>query len=136
MNTTTIALVQQTWRQTEDLGPQVGTLFYANLFQADPRLKPLFKGDLSQQGEKLVQMIGAAVSKLDDLDTLMPILANLGRRHADYGVQEAHYQSVGSALLQTLAQGLGKDFTPPVRQAWTEVYGVIAGVMKVQHNCV
>jgi methyl-accepting chemotaxis protein len=129
MTPTTVAIVRHSWRQVHALGPQAGVLFYANLFAADPALQPLFKGDITQQGAKLLQMIGAAVAKLDDLDTLLPILRNMGQRHAGYGVMPAHYTTVGGALLQTLEQGLGDHFTPPVRAAWTEVYGVIAEVM-------
>lgn len=129
MTPATIANVRQSWLQVEALWPQAGALFYANLFKADPTLKPLFSGDITQQGTKLMQMIGAAVSKLDDLDALRPILRNLGQRHAGYGVRHAHYPIVGAALLQTLAQALGDAFTPPLRAAWAEVYGVIAETM-------
>ncbi|HIV73121.1 MAG TPA: hemin receptor [Candidatus Aquabacterium excrementipullorum] len=130
MSPDTINLVQQSWAQVAAIAPQAAALFYQNLFTADPSLKPLFKGDMQAQGAKLMQMIGAAVGKLGDLDTLVPILQGLGRRHVAYGVQDAHYDTVGAALLLTLSQGLGEGFTPAVRAAWTEVYGVMAKVMK------
>lgn len=130
MSPDTISLVQQSWAQVAVIAPQAAALFYQNLFSADPTLKPLFKGDMEAQGRKLMQMIGAAVGKLNDLDTLVPILQGLGRRHVDYGVQDAHYDTVGGALLLTLEQGLGDGFTPKVRAAWAEVYGVMAQVMK------
>ncbi len=38
---------------------------------------------MEQQGVKLMQMIGAAVGKLNDLNTLVPILQGLARRHVD-----------------------------------------------------
>ncbi len=60
----------------------------------------------------------------------MPILQNLGRRHDGYGVRPDHYETVGAALLQTLEQGLGDEFTPEVRAAWAHVYGVMASVMQ------
>ncbi|MCH9016429.1 MAG: hemin receptor, partial [Chloroflexi bacterium] len=63
-------------------------------------------------------------------DGLVPVVQDLGRRHGGYGVQEAHYGSVGSALLWTLEQGLGDDFTDDVKIAWTETYMLLAGVMK------
>jgi methyl-accepting chemotaxis protein len=129
MQASTIPLVRDTWQQAAALGPQVGALFYANLFAADPALQALFKGDMAQQGARLVQMIGTAVDRLDDPDTLLPVLRQLGQRHAGYGVLPAHYQTVGAALLQTLQQGLGSGFTPPVQAAWTEVYGVLSTVM-------
>ncbi len=130
MSPDTIPLVQRSWTQVAAIAPQAAALFYQNLFGADPSLKPLFKGDMAEQGAKLMQMIGAAVGKLGDPDTLVPILQGLGRRHAAYGVQDTHYDTVGAALLQTLGQGLGAGFTPEVKAAWSEVYGVMAQVMK------
>jgi len=129
MNHDTIHRVQQSWALVIPIAPQAADLFYANLFALDPALKHLFKGDLQDQGQKLMQMIGAAVGKLNDLDTLVPVLQQLGRRHGGYGVVPAHYAVVGAALLKTLAEGLGAAFTPGARQAWTEVYGVIASTM-------
>lgn len=129
MHAHTISLVQTSWAQVSPIATQAAALFYNNLFEADPSLKPLFKGDMTQQGAKLMQMIGAAVGKLGELGVLVPILQSLGRRHVDYGVQASHYDTVGGALLKTLEQGLGPAFTPEVRAAWTEVYGVMAQVM-------
>jgi hemoglobin-like flavoprotein len=129
MDQQTIQLVQDSWKKVEGIAPQAAALFYQNLFEADPALKPLFKGDMVKQGEKLMQMISAAVGKLTDLDTLVPVLQSLGKRHAGYGVKDADYGTVGGALLKTLGQGLGDAFTPAVKDAWTAVYGVMASVM-------
>ena len=71
-----------------------------------------------------------AVESLDRLDQLVPIVEQLGVRHARYGVQPAHYPVVGSALLWTLEQGLGPAFTPAVRHAWTNVYELLATTMQ------
>lgn len=126
----TIDLVQSSWAKVVPIAPQAAALFYNNLFTRDPSLQPLFKGDMAQQGAKLMQMIGAAVGKLGDLGTLVPVLQGLGQRHGSYGVQDAHYATVGAALLDTLSQGLGEAFTADVKQAWVDVYGVMADVMK------
>ena len=75
-------------------------------------------------------MIGVAVKGLDTLDQLVPAVQNLGRRHAGYGVTDAHYDTVGGALLWTLEKGLGPDFTPDVKSAWTTVYTLLATTMK------
>lgn len=125
----TITLVQHSWAQVLPIAPQAAALFYGNLFKLDPTLQPLFKGDMAAQGQRLMQMIGAAVRQLDDVGALLPVLQGLGRRHAGYGVKTGHYATVGAALLQTLAQGLGSGFSADVEAAWTEVYGVIAGAM-------
>lgn len=129
MNQNTILLVQESWKKVAPIAPQAAELFYQNLFAADPSLTSLFKSDMSEQGKKLMQMIGTAVGKLNDLETLVPILQSLGLRHAGYGVKEDHYQTVGGALLKTLEQGLGEGFTPEVKDAWTSVYGVMAETM-------
>lgn len=132
MDQQTITLVQDSWAKVLPIAPVAGALFYANLFEADPSLKALFKGDMTQQASKLMQMIEAAVAKLDDLDSLVPVLQQLGQRHVTYGVLPAHYDTVGASLLKTLEQGLGAAFTPATKEAWTAVYGLIASVMVAQ----
>ena len=124
------ALVQQSFTQVLPISDQAAALFYGRLFQLDPSLRSLFKGDLKDQGKKLMQMIGFCVSKLDALDEIVPAVKDLGRRHAAYGVPDASYRTVGAALLWTLEQGLGPAFTPEVKSAWTEVYAVLAGTMQ------
>jgi hemoglobin-like flavoprotein len=130
MNDHTISLVRESFDLVEPIAPQAAALFYANLFEADPSLQRLFRGDMVAQGTRLMQMIGVAVAKLDEPEVLMPVLRALGRRHAGYGVQEEHYEIVGGALLRTLQQGLGAAWTPEVESAWIDVYGVLASTMK------
>jgi hemoglobin-like flavoprotein len=130
MNDHTISLVRESFDLVEPIAPQAAALFYANLFEADPSLQRLFRGDLQVQGHQLMQMITLAVDTLDNPDVLMPALRSLGQRHAGYGVRDAHYDSVGAALMKTLRQGLAVAFTPEVEEAWANVYGVLAGTMK------
>lgn len=130
MHPNTIARVQQSWSLVQPIAPQAAALFYQNLFEANPGLRGLFRSNMEEQGAKLMRMIGVAVSKLTDLDHLIPVLASLGQAHAGYGVKPAHYDMVGSALLKTLSQGLGEAFTPEVERAWAEVYGVVSSTMR------
>jgi methyl-accepting chemotaxis protein len=129
MNPHTITLVQRSWSEVLPMADQAAELFYAKLFELDPTLQPLFKGNLKAQGQRLMQMIGAAVGMLDDAPTLLPVLRELGQRHAGYGVQTPHYATVGAALLHTLYMGLGSAYTRDVQAAWTEVYGLVADTM-------
>lgn len=129
MDHQTTVLIRGSWKRVEPIAPAAAALFYDNLFAADPQLASLFKTDMHRQGERLMKAIGAAVDQLDDLPALVPVLEALARRHVGYGVREAHYQAVGAALLKTLGQGLGEEFTPQVREAWTQVYGLMAEVM-------
>lgn len=124
-----ITLVQATFADVKPIATAAAELFYNRLFTLDPSLRPLFKGDMGQQGQMLMSMIGAAVSGLKDLERLAPVVRQLGARHVRYGVQAQHYATVGSALLWTLDQGLGEKFTPAVRDAWTQAYTLLSDVM-------
>lgn len=123
-------LVKESWEKVVPIAPQAAALFYGKLFDLDPSLKPLFKGDMVTQGEKLMKMIGVAVDGLDKLDEIVPAVQDLGVRHLEYGVKNSHYDTVGAALLWTLGQGLGEAFTPEVKGAWADVYGLLAETMK------
>ena len=123
-------LVQTTFAKVVPIADTAAELFYGQLFTLDPALKPLFKSDIKEQGQKLMKMIGAAVNGLDNLPALVPVVQDLGKRHVPYGVKVEHYDTVGSALLWTLEKGLGPDFTPAVKDAWATVYGILAGTMK------
>lgn len=122
-------LVRASFAQVAPIATQAATMFYNNLFAADPALRTLFRGDMAAQGERLMSMIGAAVGLLDRPQALLPVLRNLGARHAGYGVQASHYDTVGAALLLTLEQGLGAAFTDEVRGAWATLYGVVSRTM-------
>lgn len=124
-----ISLVRRSFARVVPVARSTATLFYANLFEAQPALRALFKGDMDDQGAKLLQMIGAAVGLLDKPQTLLPVLRQLGARHGGYGVQPAHYDAVGAALLKTLAQGLGPHFDAATREAWTTMYTLVATTM-------
>lgn len=123
-------LVQTTFAKVAPIADDAAALFYGRLFELDPSLRPLFKTDLNEQGRKLMRMIGMAVNGLDRLDQLVPAVRQLGTRHAAYGVRDEHYDTVAVALLWTLEQGLGSDFTPDVKDAWAAVYSVLAATMK------
>ena len=106
------------------------SLFYGKLFELDPELKPMFRSNITEQGKKLMQMITVAVRGLSDPVKLLPAVEELGRRHVNYGVRKKDYDTVGTALLWTLEQGLGPAFTPEVKAAWTEMYTVLAKTMQ------
>lgn len=129
MDEKTKVLVQESWQKVVPISDKAAELFYGRLFELDPTLKLLFKSPIEIQGKLLMKALDGAVKGLDDLGALVPVLQKLGARHGPYGVLEKDYETVGSAFLWTLEQGLGEGFTPEVKAAWTEVYGVVAGVM-------
>ena len=127
---TSTSLVQSSWQQVLPIRDSAAEWLYAALFELDPALRSLFKGDMKTHGMKLITLIGVAVNNLEHPGTLLPVLRGLGARHATYGVKDHHYETMGVALMDTLQRGLGEAFTPEVKRAWIEVYGVLAGAMK------
>src|SRR5262249_47928641 len=97
----------------------------------DPSTRALFRADrMPEQRRKLVQTLALVVQGIDNLDALISTVEELGRRHAGYGVRDSHYDSVAAALLWTFEQGLGHAWTPAAAAAWTELYGLLSGVMR------
>lgn len=125
-----IEAVQRSWRQVLPIADGAARLFYGRLFSLNPSLRRMFRGDMEEQGRKLMATLSFVVDHLDQLPELLPAVQALGRRHAAYGVRDEHYATVASALLWTLEQGLGSSFTSEVREAWATAYGVVAGTMK------
>ena len=125
-----IELVQSSFAIIAPIADDAAALFYRRLFEMDPSLEQMFKGDMTSQRQKLMHMLTAAVKGLPRLDRLVPVVEDLGRRHVGYGVMDEHYDTVGAALLWTLEKGLGDAFTTEVREAWTSVYGLLATTMK------
>jgi hemoglobin-like flavoprotein len=125
-----IALVRSSWQQVLPIKDTAAQLFYGRLFELDPSLRGMFRGDMVEQGRKLMAMINTVVNSLDNLGPILERIEELGRGHVAYGVTEAHYDTVGSALIWTLGKGLGEQFTPAVKDAWVEAYGTLSSAMK------
>lgn len=130
MNDKQIQLVQNTFEQVKPIADVAAELFYGRLFELDPALRSYFKADLREQKQKLMAALAFVVAGLSRPDTILPAVRELGQRHIGYGVQPQHYETVGTALLWTLKQGLGDQFTSDVRAAWRAAYGLLSSVMQ------
>lgn len=108
-----------------------GLLFYKKLFEAAPSVRHMFKPDINPQANKLIQVLGYVVSKLNKMDELLPEVQRLGERHNQYGAEPAHYEVVGQCLIATLQEGLGEHWTPEVQDAWVTAFNTIKNVMIV-----
>lgn len=124
-----IKLVQSSFGQIVPIREQAAELFYQKLFSLDPALRPMFKGDMTLQGAKLMSALTFVVGALNKLDTILDEVRLLARRHVGYGVEARHYTLVGAALIGTLEEAFGKDFTPDLREAWTAAYATLSGAM-------
>lgn len=125
-----IEIVKSSWANVAPIADNAAALFYEKLFELDPALKSLFKSDMKEQGRKLMAMLNTAVNSLDKVETIVPAVQDMGRRHVTYGVKDEDYDTVGVALLWTLEQGLGEGFTEEVKVAWVDTYTLVATTMK------
>ena len=125
-----IALVRLSWQHVLPIRAAAAEIFYRRLFELDPTLAALFRGDMTVQGRKLMTMLGTVVTRLDRMGELLPEVQRLGIRHVEYGVADAHYNTVGVALLDTLRAGLGDRLDPETEEAWATAYGTLASVMR------
>jgi len=125
-----IKLVKESWAKVLPISGQAAELFYGRLFELYPEVQPYFKGDMKEQGRKLMGMIGSAVNSLENLGTMIPVIKESGKRHAGYGVKDEDYDKVADALIWSLGKGLGDDFTDEVKSAWVTTYTSLADVMK------
>jgi hemoglobin-like flavoprotein len=124
-----VKLVQDSFQKVVPIADKAADLFYDRLFTIAPEVRSLFPENLTEQKKKLMQMLATAITNLHQVEKILPAVQDLGKRHVAYGVTPKHYEPVGAALLWTLEQGLGPDFTPPVKDAWTQTYMTVAGVM-------
>ena len=125
-----IELVKSSWEKVKPISDVAAGLFYGKLFEIDPELKEIFSGDMTEQGRKLMAMINTAVNSLGNLSDIVPAVQELGKRHIDYGVKDKDYDTVGEALIWTLGEGLGENFTDEIKSAWIETYTILATTMK------
>jgi hemoglobin-like flavoprotein len=122
-------LVQKSFKKVLSKKTAAGVLFYDHLFALDPNLRALFKQNMAEQRQALFAMLEMIVNGLNNFDDIVPALQDLGARHVHYCVRLQHFDTFGKALLLTLEEMLGDDFTEETRAAWTETYNVLAAAM-------
>jgi len=124
-----IKAIQDSFAKVAPISEQAAALFYGRLFEIAPAVKPLFRGDMTDQGRKLMATLAVVVNGLGNLHDVLPAASALAKRHVDYGVQAADYEPVGQALLWTLERGLGEQWTPELAAAWGAAYTVLSEFM-------
>ena len=71
-------LVLRSFAQVMPIAETAAELFYGRLFELDPTLRPMFRGDMREQGRKLMQMLAVAVHGLDRLHEILPAVRAMG----------------------------------------------------------
>jgi hemoglobin-like flavoprotein len=124
-----VKAIQDSFKLVAPISDQAAAIFYGRLFEIAPAVKPLFRGDMTEQGRKLMATLGVVVNSLGNLEAVLPAASALAKRHVDYGVKAEDYTPVGAALLWTLQQGLGEHWTPQLAEAWGAAYALLSGYM-------
>jgi nitric oxide dioxygenase len=124
-----VTAIQASFAKVTPISEQAAALFYGRLFEIAPEVKPLFRGDMTEQGRKLMATLAVVVNSLGNLSAILPAASALAKRHVGYGVKAEHYAPVGEALLWTLQRGLGEHWTPELAAAWSAAYGVLSEFM-------
>jgi nitric oxide dioxygenase len=124
-----VKLVQRSFAKVAPIADTAATMFYDRLFETTPAVKPLFRGEMKTQRNKLMATLATVVAGLGNLEAILPVASALARRHVGYGVKPEHYASVGAAFLWTLEQGLGDSWTSDTAAAWSAVYATLSQYM-------
>lgn len=124
-----VKAIQESFAKVAPIAEQAAALFYGRLFEIAPRVKPLFRGDMKEQGKKLMGTLAAVVNGLNNLEAILPTASALAKKHVAYGVKAADYEPVGAALLWTLERGLGEHWTADLAAAWGAAYTVLSEYM-------
>jgi hemoglobin-like flavoprotein len=124
-----VKAIQESFAKVAPISEQAAALFYGRLFEIAPAVKPLFRGDMTEQGRKLMATLGVVVNGLGNLQAILPAASALAKRHVGYGVKAADYAPVGAALLWTLERGLAEQWTPELAAAWSAAYATLSEFM-------
>jgi NAD(P)H-flavin reductase len=123
------ARLRSSWTTVASFGAQVPLFFYSTLFLAHPKLREMFPAGMSAQRDKLLGALDRVVAHLDDPDSTLPFLRQLGRDHRKFAVTADHYPAVGQALLATLEHFLSEEWNTELAADWTAACALITDVM-------
>lgn len=140
LHPSTRALVCSSFPMVERVAPRAGTMFYGRLFATAPEVLPQFRRDLSQPNfqpaaeHRFMQLVLFVRSTAEHAGLTGSAghdetVSRLAQRHVGYTTLAPHYAPLGRALLWTLDQCLGADFTPALRAAWSDTYDVLVAAM-------
>jgi nitric oxide dioxygenase len=104
--------------------------FYERLFAEHPEMAALFPADLGAQRTRFGHELSVLLVALRDLPGFERRARFLGHRHRDYGVRVEHYGFLRDALLGTIADRLGGDFTGDDRAAWGRAFNLVSELMQ------
>lgn len=122
LTTTQIGLIRDSFSDLQPNMENASGLFYQRLFEIAPELRELFNDDMAGQGMRFMSTLGVIVGHFDDPEALRPYLERLAQGHAAYGVKPEYFHPMGQALIRTMRETLGDEFSKEAAAAWETAY--------------
>ena len=129
MNREQAQLIRDSLVQVRPIADRIAESFYFHMFEIAPHLRKLFTGNMKTQGAMLMTSLELAVSSLDDMESILPSVQALGERHMSYGVKKEYYRYARESFLWALEKHLNDEFTPTLKNAWSEAFDTLIEVM-------
>ncbi len=124
--------------------PAIFALSYRRLFEVEPALAGKFKGGVKEHlplfFAKIQRVVkttrssqlwpaGAATGQM-----LIPEVAALGRSHAKFGVEPAHFSLMNDMLAWTCKEVAFEEFTPLVEEGLAFVFDVLGASLTAKRD--
>jgi hemoglobin-like flavoprotein len=124
-----LQLVLQSLNAIQPLSDKISASFYQRLFEIEPAIQGLFKGDMKRQGSMFISTLSLAANGLSRIEDIKPAVQTLGERHFGYGVKPEYFQPFREAFIWALEHHLGDQFNAEVKSAWTEAFDMLSEAM-------
>ncbi|KAG0579634.1 hypothetical protein M758_4G111400 [Ceratodon purpureus] len=140
-----VQLVKQSWAILSKDAQANAVAFFKNVFEIAPAAKGFFyfmqdtsvpfeqNPKLKSHALQVFRLTGDAAAQLGDkgaYEILESRLHKLAAKHLSKGVQDAHFEVVKEALLQTIEEGLPELWSPALKSAWADAYDALATILK------
>ncbi len=103
---------------------------YDLLFTRHPAVKGLFQRNRPElQVVMLAETLTSIIDHYEDTPWLDETLSRLGRGHVHYGVTDEMFGWLGEALLDSLREELGEQWSADVAGAWEHAFQSISAIM-------
>ena len=131
LSATSEAVIAATAAVVAEHAEEITARFYPRMFAERPELLRVFNMGNQATGEQsralAASVVAYAVQLIDPAaPSFAHVMTRIAHKHVSLGVRPEQYTIVGHHLLAAVAEVLGDAVTPPVAEAWSEVYWLFA----------
>lgn len=124
-----VARVRECFDALTPRTPELADRFHARLFALHPQLRALFPRDLASHKQDFAAGLRHVLRNLHRIDSLTPMLMDIGSRQARCGLTPGHFGLAREALLATLRDMSGPHWSPQLEADWTESLNAVVSLM-------